>query len=64
MKQPEYSPLEALERIKLMMKYDMSKTLNENKEVISEQYTAPAVAAAATGAAIGGGTMAATAASK
>ena len=63
MKQPEYSPLEALERIKLMMKYDMSKTLNENKEVISEQYTAPAVAAAATGAAIGGGTMAATAAS-
>jgi hypothetical protein len=63
MKQPEYSPLEALERIKLMMKYDMSKTLNENKEVIFEQYTAPAVAAAATGAAIGGGTMAATAAS-
>jgi hypothetical protein len=39
MKQPEYSPLEALERIKLMMKYDMSKTLNENKEVISEQPT-------------------------
>jgi hypothetical protein len=36
MKQPEYSPLEALERIKLMMKYDMSKTLNENKEVIKE----------------------------
>ena len=36
MKQPEYSPLEALERIKLMMKYDMSKTLNENKEVILE----------------------------
>jgi hypothetical protein len=39
MKQPEYSPLEALERIKLMMKYDMSKTLNENKEVIFEQPT-------------------------
>jgi hypothetical protein len=36
MKQPEYSPLEALERIKLMMKYDMSKTLNENKEVIKQ----------------------------
>ena len=36
MKQPEYSPLEALERIKLMMKYDMSKTLNENKQVIKE----------------------------
>ena len=36
MKQPEYSPLEALERIKLMMKYDMSKTLNENKETIKQ----------------------------
>lgn len=32
MKQPKYSPQEALERVKLMMKYDMSKTLNENKE--------------------------------
>ena len=39
MKQPEYSPLEALERIKLMMKYDMSKTLNENKQVILEYPT-------------------------
>jgi hypothetical protein len=37
MKQPEYSPLEALERIKLMMKYDMNKTLNENKQIIFEQ---------------------------
>ena len=55
MKQPEYSPLEALERIKLMMKYDMSKTLNENKEVISEQYAAPAVAGTAAGAGIGAG---------
>jgi hypothetical protein len=53
MKQPEYSPLEALERIKLMMKYDMSKTLNENKEVISEQYAAPAVAGTVAGAGIG-----------
>lgn len=34
MKQPKYSPQEALERVKLMMKYDMSKTLNENKESI------------------------------
>jgi hypothetical protein len=34
MKQPIYSPQEALERVKLMMKYDMSKTLNENKESI------------------------------
>jgi hypothetical protein len=30
MKQPKYSPQEALERVKLMMKYDLSKTLNEN----------------------------------
>ena len=59
MKQPEYSPLEALERIKLMMKYDMSKTLNENKEVIKEQYVAPTVAGTAavggTAAAVAGG---------
>jgi hypothetical protein len=53
MKQPEYSPLEALERIKLMMKYDMSKTLNENKEVISEQNVASTVAGTAAGAGIG-----------
>jgi hypothetical protein len=53
MKQPEYSPLEALERIKLMMKYDMSKTLNENKEVISEQPSSGAVAAMTAGAALG-----------
>ena len=38
MVQPQYSPQEALERVKLMMNYDTSKTLNENKEVISEKY--------------------------
>jgi hypothetical protein len=38
MVQPQYSPQEALERVKLMMKYDTSKTLNENKELISEEY--------------------------
>ena len=54
MKQPEYSPLEALERIKLMMKYDMSKTLNENKQVISELDINPAGAATtAIGAGLG-----------
>jgi hypothetical protein len=37
MKQPKYSPQEALERVKLMMKYDMGKTLNENRNVIFEQ---------------------------
>ena len=31
------SPQESLERVKLMMKYDISKTLNENKEIIKEQ---------------------------
>jgi hypothetical protein len=33
----KYSPQEALERVKLMMKYDSSKTLNENKTIIYEQ---------------------------
>jgi hypothetical protein len=37
MVQPQYSPQEALERVKLMMKYDTSKTLNENREIIFEQ---------------------------
>jgi len=37
MKQPTYSPQEALERVKLMMGYDMSKTLTENREIIQEQ---------------------------
>ena len=32
MVQPKYSPEEALEKMKLMMKYDSSKTLNENIE--------------------------------
>lgn len=35
--QPKYSPKEALEKMKLLMKYDTSKTLNENVEVIKEQ---------------------------
>jgi hypothetical protein len=59
MVQPKYSPQEALERIKLMMNYDSSKTLNENKEVIKEQYVAPAVAAGATGAGLAAGATAA-----
>jgi hypothetical protein len=37
MVQPKYNPEESLERVKLMMKYDTSKTLNENKEIIFEQ---------------------------
>jgi hypothetical protein len=53
MVQPKYSPEEALQKIKLMMSYDMSKTLNENKEIISEQYEAPAAVAGASGAALG-----------
>jgi len=36
MVQPKYSPEEALQRVKLMMGYDSSKTLNENKSVIFE----------------------------
>jgi hypothetical protein len=37
MVQPKYSPEEALERVKLMMKYDLSKTSTENTKVVSEQ---------------------------
>jgi len=33
--QPKYDPKESLERIKLMMNYDSSKTLNENKKSVS-----------------------------
>jgi hypothetical protein len=55
MVQPKYSPEEALQRIKLMMEYDSSKTLDENKEVISEQYVAPAAVGTAVGAAAGAG---------
>jgi hypothetical protein len=51
--QPKYSPQEALERIKLMMEYDSSKTLDENKKTISEQYVAPAVGSVAVGAGLG-----------
>ena len=53
MVQPKYSPEEALQRIKLMMEYDSSKTLDENKKIISEQYVAPAAAATAAGAGLG-----------
>lgn len=39
--QPKYTPEEALAKVKLMMKYDLSKTLNENvgikNTIISEQ---------------------------
>lgn len=36
MVQPKYSPEEALQRIKLMMEYDSSKTLKENVETIKQ----------------------------
>lgn len=35
--QPKYSPEEALQRVKLMMGYDLKKSLRENKEIIFEQ---------------------------
>lgn len=60
MVQPKYSPEEALQRVKLMMGYDMKKTLRENiKEtgvVLNEQGSVAksALAGAATGAAAGG----------
>jgi hypothetical protein len=42
-----------------MMKYDTSKTLNENKEIIFEQPSPEGVAAGATGALVAGGAAAA-----
>lgn len=36
---PKYSPEEALQRVKLMMKYDTSKTLNENKSKVENYIT-------------------------
>ena len=39
MVQPKYSPEEALERVKLMMKYNLSKTFTENKTLVLEQTT-------------------------
>lgn len=41
--QPKYNPKEALEKMKLNMKYDTSKTLNENKEMINEALPALAL---------------------
>jgi len=41
MVQSKYSPEEALQRIKLMMEYDLSKTSTENKKVVSEQTLHP-----------------------
>ena len=58
MVQPKYSPEEALQRIKLMMEYNTSKTLDENKKVISEQLAAPAAAGAVAGAGLGAGAAA------
>ena len=33
---PKYSPEEALQRMKLMMEYDSSKTLSENEKLLKE----------------------------
>jgi hypothetical protein len=60
MVQPKYSPEEALQRIKLMMEYDTSKTLNENKQSIKHPINEigpaaliPGLAAGTTWAGIG-----------
>jgi gas vesicle protein len=50
---------EELQKALLLMKYDSNKTLSENKQTTSEQYTAPAVAAGATGAGLAAGATAA-----
>lgn len=59
MVQPKYNPQEALERVKLMMKYDSSKTLNENKQIIFEQSSSDVFKQASTAAALGAGVAAA-----
>lgn len=41
MVQPKYNPEEALNRVKLMMNYDLSKTSVENIKIIQEQVTKP-----------------------
>ena len=67
MVQPKYSPEEALQRIKLMMEYDSSKTYTENKVIvenkktINEQYEAPTAVSGLAGAGIGAGLAAKTA---
>jgi hypothetical protein len=53
MVQPKYSPEEALQRVKLMMKYDSSKTLNENKETILEQSVNDVLKQTVTAAGVG-----------
>ena len=35
--QPKYSPQEALQRMKLMMEYDSSKTYTENKVIVENK---------------------------
>ena len=35
--QPKYSPEEALQRMKLMMEYDSSKTYTENKVIVENK---------------------------
>jgi hypothetical protein len=57
MVQPKYSPEEALQRIKLMMEYKTSKTLDENIQMISEQPSPGEVAATTAGAGIGAATV-------
>jgi len=62
---PKYSPNEAMKRIKLMMNYDSSKTLTENKKMLKEdagpwERTAAGVVpvAAGVGGAYGGAALA------
>ena len=58
MVQPKYSPTEALNRIKLMMNYDSSKTLNENEQSLKPineiGLALPVIAALATGGNVSG----------
>lgn len=56
MKEPKHNPKEVLDRMKLLMKYDTSKTLNENVQTINEEATIGNTAiGTGTGAALGAG---------
>jgi hypothetical protein len=52
MVRPNYSPKEALEKMKLLMGYDSSKTLKENEEKILKPIVSEQVTWAVTGAAL------------
>ena len=56
---PKYNPEEALQRIKLMMEYDSSKTYTENKVIVENKKLLTEIEPLTVGLLIGGGVLAA-----